>query len=150
VSLIHKWDRVTGYILGIIGIIGAWSSVHLKMGTFRHPGVGFLPFGLCLILIILSLALIISRWEKGIPVPFWTRRTWLKPLLGVVILGLYALVIEKLGFPLTTFVFLLVWMGVIERIHWLKMLSISIGVTVVLYLIFGVFLEVPVPMGFFR
>ena len=121
------------------------------MGTFRHPGVGFLPFALSIILIALSLALIISRWKKETPsTPFWSRRSWLRPLLGVVILGLYALVIEKLGFPLTTLIFLLVWMGVIERIHWLKMVSISIGVTLVLYLIFGFFLEVPVPMGFFK
>ncbi len=141
---------MTGYILLVIGVVGAWSSAHLKMGSFRHPGVGFLPFGLCIILILFSLALIISRWKKGASVPFWSRRTWLRPLLGVVTLGLYALVIETLGFLLTTFVFLLVWMGVIERIHWLKIVSISIGVTVVLYLIFAVFLEVPVPMGFFK
>jgi putative tricarboxylic transport membrane protein len=120
------------------------------MGSFRHPGVGFLPFGLCIVLILFSLALIISRWKKGASVPFWSRRTWLRPLLGVVLLGLYALVIETLGFPLTTFAFLLIWMGVIERIHWLKMISVSLGVTLVLYLIFGVFLEVPVPMGFFK
>jgi putative tricarboxylic transport membrane protein len=147
---IEKWDRVTGYILLVIGLVGAWSSVHLKMGSFRHPGVGFLPFGLCIILIFFSLALIISRWKKGTSVPFWSRRTWLRPLLGVVLLGLYALVIETLGFPLTTLAFLLVWMGVVERIRWLKMVSVSLGVTIVLYLIFGVFLEVPVPMGFFK
>lgn len=131
--------------------MGAWSSAQLKMGNFRHPGVGFLPFGLSIILMIFSLALIISRWKKETTsAPFWSHRSWLRPLLGVLILGLYALVIEKLGFPLTTFIFLLVWMGVIERIHWLKMLIISIGVTLVLYLIFGSFLEVPVPMGFFK
>jgi len=39
---------------------------------------------------------------------------------------------------------------VIERVHWLKMTFISIGVTLGLYLIFGFFLEVPVPMGFFK
>ncbi len=120
------------------------------MGSFRHPGVGFLPFGLCIILILFSLALIFSRWKEGTFVPFWSGRTWLRPLLGVVILGLYALVIETLGFPLTTFAFLLVWMRVIERVHWLKVMSISIGVTAGLYLIFGFFLEVPVPMGFFK
>jgi putative tricarboxylic transport membrane protein len=135
----------------VIGVVGAWSSAQLKMGSFKHPGVGFLPFGLCIVLIFFSLALIISRWKKGVPsTPFWLRRTWLRPFLGVVILGLYALVIETLGFPLTTFIFLLIWIGVIERIHWLKMVSISIGVTVGLYLIFSVFLGVPVPMGFFK
>ena len=148
---IEKWDRLTGLILLIIGVVGAWSSAQLKMGSFRHPCVGFLPFGLSIILIILSLALIISQWKKGTSsTPFWSHRSWLRPLLGVVILGLYALVIEKLGFPLTTLIFLLVWLGVIERIHWLKMVSVSIGVTLALYLIFSVFLEVPVPMGFLK
>lgn len=148
---IEKWDRLTGYILLAIGLLGAWSSAQLKMGSFRHPGVGFLPFGLSIILIILSLGLIIHRWKKEThPKPFWSRRSWLRPLLGVVTLGLYALVIERLGFPLTTLIFLIVWMGVIERIHWLKIISISIGVTLALYLIFSLFLEVPVPMGFFK
>jgi len=151
VKKIEKWDRLTGYILLVIGLVGAWSAVHLKMGSFKHPGVGFLPFGLCLILIILSLFLIISRWKKeSRPTPFWQHRAWLRPFLGVIILGLYALVIEKLGFPLTTFIFLIVWMGVIERIHWWKIISVSIGVTLGLYLIFGYFLEVPIPMGFFK
>ena len=142
---------MTGYILLVIGVVGAWSSAQLKMGSFRHPGVGFLPFGLCTILILFSLALIISRLKKGTPSkPFWPSHTWLRPLLGAVILGLYALVIETMGFLLTTFIFLLIWMGVIERIHWLKMVLVSVGVTVGLYLIFGFFLEVPVPMGFFK
>ncbi len=148
---IEKWDRLTGLILLVIGIVGAWSSVHLKMGSFKHPGVGFLPFGLSIILILLSLSLIVSRWSKeSRPMPFWPHRGWLRPLLGVVILSLYALVIEKMGFPLTTFIFLIAWMGVIERIHWLKIILSSIGVTLGLYLIFGYFLEVPIPMGFFK
>jgi putative tricarboxylic transport membrane protein len=151
VNNIEKWDRLTGYILLVIGLLGAWSSVHLKMGSFKHPGVGFLPFGLSIILIILSLSLIISRWKKeSHPVPFWQHRAWLRPLLGVIVLGLYALVIEKVGFPLTTFLFLIIWMGVIERIHWLKIIFVSVGVTLGLYLVFGYFLEVPIPMGFFK
>jgi len=142
---------LTGFILLVIGIVGAWSSTQLKMGSFRHPGVGFLPFGLSIILIILSLALIISRWKKETSTkPFWTHRSWVRPLLGVVILGLYALVIDTLGFPLTTLIFLLIWLGIIERTYWLKMVTVSIGVTLALYLIFGYFLEVPVPMGFFK
>ena len=73
------------------------------------------------------------------------QRTWLRPLLGVAILIFYALVIELLGFILTTFIFLIIWMWVIERLRWRTILSISIGTTVVLYLIFSFFLEVPLP-----
>ena len=147
---IEKWDRISGYILLAIGVITAWSSTSLSMGKFRHPGPGFLPFGLALVLVILSLALILrSRTKGGSSKPFWAERTWLRPLLGVIIFILYAFFLGYIGFILTTFLFLIFWMWVIERIRWVTILSISVGVTTVLYFIFEYFLEVPLPTGFF-
>jgi putative tricarboxylic transport membrane protein len=129
----------------------AWGSTSLSMGKFKHPGPGFLPFGLGICLIILSLMLIFHNWRsKTSSLPFWPQQTWLRPLLGIVILGFYALVIDKLGFILTTFIFLLIWMGLIERLRWKTILSISIGTTVSLYLLFVFFLEVPLPKGFLK
>ena len=147
---IEKWDRVSGYILLAIGVITAWSSTSLSMGKFRHPGPGFLPFGLALILILLSFSLILQNRAKGGSYkPFWAERAWLRPLLGIVIFNLYAFFLGYIGFILTTFLFLIIWMWVIERIRWLTITSISIGVTAVLYFIFEYFLEVPLPTGFF-
>jgi putative tricarboxylic transport membrane protein len=70
--------------------------------------------------------------------------------LGVSIFLLYALVIERLGFLLTTFFFLIIWMRLIERIRWGRLISISVGATAGLYLIFVFFLEVPLPAGFLK
>jgi len=135
----------------VIGVITAWSSVHLSMGRAKHPGPGFLPFGLALCLIILSLALIFKSWKGDISsIPFWPRRTWLRPLLGVSIFILYALVIERLGFLLSTFPFLIIWMRLIERVRWRTLIGISIGTTAGLYFIFVFFLEVPLPTGFLK
>jgi putative tricarboxylic transport membrane protein len=121
------------------------------MGRLKHPGPGFLPFGLAIVLIILSLILIFSKRKKGAAsTPFWPHRTWLRPLLGVAILIFFALVVERAGFLITTFIFLVIWMGVIERIRWLTIISISIGTTAALYLIFALFLDVPLPMGFLK
>ena len=146
---IEKWDRITGYILLFIGVIGAYSSTQLSMGRFRHPGPGFFPFGLAVILAVLALALILqSRGREEGPAPFWPERTWLRPLLGGVIFLLYAISLGYLGFILTTFFFLVVWMWVIERIRWATIITISTAVTAVLYFIFEYFLEVPLPTGF--
>ncbi len=121
------------------------------MGRLKHPGPGFLPFGLAIVLIILSLILIFSKWKKGTTsTPFWPHRAWLRPLLGVAILIFFALVVERVGFLITTFIFLVIWMGVIERVRWLTIISISIGTTAALYLIFALFLDVPLPMGFLK
>jgi putative tricarboxylic transport membrane protein len=121
------------------------------MGRVKHPGPGFLPFGLAICLIILSLALILKSWKGDIStIPFWPQRTWLRPLLGVSIFIFYALVIKRLGFLLTTFFFLIIWMRLIERVRWRTLIGISIGTTAGLYLIFVFFLEVPLPTGFLK
>ena len=130
-------------------MIAAYSSTQLSMGRFRHPGPGFFPFGLAVILAILALVQILqSRGKEEVPAPFWPERTWLRPLLGAVIFLLYAFSLGHLGFVSTTFLFLVVWMWVIERIRWANILTISTAVTAVLYLIFEYFLEVPLPTGF--
>jgi len=119
------------------------------MGKASRPGPGFLPFGLAIILIALSLALILGSWKKeSDSVPFWPKRGWLRPLVGVGIFLLYALTLGPLGFIFTTFLFLILWMWIIERIRWVTILTISVGVTGVLYFIFEYFLEVPLPAGF--
>ena len=121
------------------------------MGKVKHPGPGFLPFGLALCLIVLSLALIIKSWKRNpSPTPFWPQRTWLRPLLGVAIFIFYALVIQRLGFLLSTLLFLLIWMRLIERVRWRTLIGISIGTTAGLYFIFVFFLEVPLPTGFLK
>lgn len=131
--------------------MAAWGSAHLSMGKFKHPGPGFLPFGLGLCLIILSLILIFKNWGRsGPPTPFWSRGTWIRPLLGTATLIFYAIVIGQLGFILTTLFFLLIWTGLIERLRWKTVLSVSLGATGVLYLLFIFFLEIPMPKGFLK
>ncbi len=122
------------------------------MGKLKHPGPGFLPFGLAIVLILFSLILIFSSKSKkgSAPAPFWPHRTWFRPLLGVAILILFALAVDWLGFLITTFIFLVIWMGVIERIRWTTILTVSIGTTAALYLIFALFLDVPLPLGILK
>ena len=134
----------------IIGIITAWSAIHLSMGRVKHPGPGFLPFGLAICLIFLSLALIFKSRKRNVSTSFWPQRTWLRPLLGVAILVFFALVVGWVGFLITTFIFLMIWMGVIERVRWRTIISVSVGTTAALYLIFALLLDVPLPIGFLK
>jgi len=121
------------------------------MGSFQHPGAGFLPFGLACILSLLSLILVFKT-PRGTSqaTAFWPERTWVRPSLGSLALFAYALFLSTLGFLPTTFLFLLGWMIGMERLSWQKVLLVAAGVTAGLYLVFVWFLGVPVPVGFWK
>ncbi len=125
-----------------------YGSINLSMGSLHRPGPGFFPFLLAIVLALFSLALIFQNWAKDkVPLPFWERHSWLRPLLGLVILTAYAILVNSLGFLISTFLFLLIWMAGIERLNWKTIIMVSIATTVVLYLIFNLLLDVPLPKG---
>lgn len=126
-----------------------WGSIDLSMGSLKKPGPGFFPFLLAIVLALFSLALIHQNWARDkSPLPFWQQTSWLRPLLGLIILTGYAVLVKFLGFIISTFLFLIVWMAVIERLGWKTIFGVSIAATVALFLIFGLLLDVPLPKGF--
>jgi hypothetical protein len=148
----HKWNRITGCILFCIGAVTAWSAATtLSMGSLRHPGSGFLPFGLACILSLLSLPLVFRTGKGAGPAAaFWPERTWLRPLQGSLALFAYAFFLSILGFVPTTLLFLVGWMRYMEGLPWWKVIWVAVGVTAALYLLFVWFLGVPIPGGFWR
>jgi putative tricarboxylic transport membrane protein len=146
----QKWNKIAGGILFCVGAVTAWSAATtLSMGSLRHPGPGFLPFGLAVILSLLSLCLVFGTEKGKGPAPaFWPQRTWIRPVQGSLALFAYAFFLSILGFVPTTFLFLVGWTRFMEKLSWLKVLWVAAGVTAALYLVFVWFLGVPVPVGF--
>lgn len=147
-----KWNKIAGCILFCIGAVTAWSAAtNLSMGSFRHPGSGFLPFGLACILSLLSLALIFGARKTTERVStFWPERTWVRPLKGSLALFAYAFFLGVIGFIPTTLLFIIGWTRFIEKLPWLKVIFVTGGVTIGLYLVFVWFLGVPIPVGFWK
>lgn len=73
-------------------------------------------------------------------------RTLLLVLLG---LGVYALIYERVGFVVSTFLLIVYEIGVMEvqSGHWLRTAMVSAGVSVGLYLLFVKILSVTLPLG---
>ena len=72
----------------------------------------------------------------------------LKNLLFFLLLGVFVLVAYKfLGMLLCLFISVVVYLIFQGKEKWWKALIIGVGMTIFLYLIFVVFLKVPVPKG---
>ena len=155
-----KYLRADGLIWVLIGIGICFGSINLKLGNFHTPGAGFLPFLAGVLLAIFGLILMIStlfaeangekKRENLGHVAGRQQRRFLNPLLTVAILFGYILVLEPLGFLLTTFVCLLLLFKLSEPKKWVMPAILSACTAVLSYLIFSVWLQSQLPKGLLK
>jgi len=155
-----KHDRMGGWVWFVLGICICIGSVQLRLGSFHAPGPGFLPFLSGAALGIFGLVLLFSttfakpkgeeeaKSEKSLVK--WNWKKFLNPLLILLALLVYILLLEPLGFLVTTFIYLLFLFKLSEPGKWLMPLALSIIVTALSYLIFSVWLHCQFPKGLIR
>ncbi len=145
-----------GFIL-LVGVIYAVMAWGMPRGHVAYPGPGFFPLMVGAFLILtsagcLAQALLIRRPapDTTSPAPDETPapgrmvyRTGL--LLGFLML--YAFLLKPLGFPIAIFLFVLAAIRVFGYRRWLPALGITLGLAVLSYFAFVVWLAVPLPMG---
>jgi putative tricarboxylic transport membrane protein len=147
-------DALVWIILGIGMCIG---SVKLKLGDFHTPGPGFLPFlsgallGIFGLILTFSVAFEKPEEEAGAPYEGirakWDWKKLLNPLLTLLSLFAYLVLLEPLGFLLTTFICLFFLFKLSERKKWLMPLTLSISTSILSYLLFSVWLQCQFPKG---
>ena len=128
-------------------------SYHLGLGRLNNPDSGLMSFLLGLILVLLSLySLIISLRNKagdeGPPKEGGSQANYRKIGLVLVALFTYSFILEKLGFVMTTWIFLfLLFRGMGNR--WITTLIASTFTVLATYFGFT-FFGVRFPPGIFR
>ncbi len=147
----NRYDSKSSVIWFLVAsAIIVWSSTTLKFGTFRHPGPAFLPT-LCGV-IILGLATIVffqsKRKKKEISGErLLEKRSLFNILPTIGILIIYAFILERFGFILTTLVVMFFIFKQIARGTWFGSILESSIVTGACYLIFGYMLKISLPKG---
>jgi putative tricarboxylic transport membrane protein len=124
------------------------------LGSFHHPGPGFLSFYAGLILGGLALVVHLQSRKaasaKKEAEPIWSsrQRGW-KMVLTVVSLLFYAVGMNYLGFLISTYIFLAFLLKVIEPQRWSVALLGSLAASAVFYLVFEMGLQSQLPKGLF-
>lgn len=127
------------------GIVFAVLSLRLGIGSITNPGPGLWPCVVSVALSIFSCILLIHSRLRVVNSSIHLRNSLPKPVLALLLILAYAVVLDTLGFVLSTFLLLAIWGRMISRMPWTSTLALSFLVAVISYVIFGYWLAVPLP-----
>jgi putative tricarboxylic transport membrane protein len=143
-------DRISGIFLLLFSGYVCMKSLKLGVGGWHKPGSGFLSFWSGVALGTLAVLMVIQgiRQDKSSAVKDGTEKTNLRPIILVLIsLVGYILLLEPLGFVITTVIFVGFLLKTIEKKGWILTIWVSLAVASGCYVIFEVLLGSELPKG---
>lgn len=125
-------------------------ALSLPIGTLRSPGQGFFPLWLGVLLALLSLVLLVHTLRARA-----ASRAQSESRIGQVVslvaaLAVYTAILEPVGYPFATFLFVLYMVKITHPQRWPLALGVSLLAAGGSYLLFAVWLRVPLPPGLWR
>ena len=144
----QKYRRINLVLLVLIFLSVAIcvESYRLGMGTFNKPGSGLFPFITGLLIGVLSTVRQFSPGEQN-RIPN-VSAPLNRMLLMAAALFVYAFLLDKIGFILSTILLIVFFLRVIEAKSWIVTALIAIPTPFCTYLVFKVLLRVQMPIGF--
>ena len=131
----------------IFGAAAAYESAKLPFGTVHNPGQGFFPWWTSVVIILLALILLMRalRLRSSAAREKSGRITRVAALL--VVLAAYSFLLDPLGYPLCTFLLVLFMLRATDPQRWTVALGMALITAVGSYIVFAVWLGVPLPRG---
>jgi Tripartite tricarboxylate transporter TctB family len=130
--------------LFFVALGGLWivRAARMPMWEGFAPESGFLPLIYGILLAGLALAAAGQVLAAGDTAP---PQAYRKPLLVLVILGAAVTALPVAGFVISVFLLLFFLYALVERLPWLASALASAGITGALYVVFKIWLRVPLP-----
>lgn len=146
-----KFDRFGGALWLTLGIFICIMSLRLGIGDLHMPGAGFAPLIAGTLLAVSGLIMILSTFSRQFVDEKISSLLVTKgkrdPIFALSALFGYMLLLEYLGFLITSFIFLMALFKIKDTKRWAGPLGITISTVVVSYLVFYMWLKLPLPEG---
>ena len=147
-------NRVIIVFLIALSIVISWTSLKLGTGSFRSPSLGLMPLMASILLFALSsLALLHdilqSRPGGADKNHLTTQGKFRNPTILIVGFCCYTLLLDALGFIISTSFLLFLMFILGGRRRWFAYIILAVAMANVSYFIFGRLLMVPLPTGLF-
>ena len=140
-----RGEIVAGLLCGLFAALWIATALGLPYLGDYAPGSGFLPLWLGVCLLVLSAIHVVTSLRA--PAAAAPAGHWRKVVAVTLGLIVCVAVIEKLGFVVAVSAYLLFLLRAVEKESWRTSLGVSIGTIAVLFGLFRVWLQVPLPKG---
>ncbi len=141
---------VSVIVIFVAGVVMMIDNYKLGAGWAKDgPESGYFPFRIGAIICIASVAVLLQTLfgKTRSTKTFVTWGQFRLVLLVLVPTLVYVLAIQLVGIYVASTLFVAAFMRVMDKFHWLKILLISVGVSVMLFWTFEMQFMVPLPKG---
>jgi len=148
----RRADQITGIVMLVFSLTVAYTSWQMPQRVEFGPGMGFLPFWLAVIMTVLSVLLLVDASLRKVAAggnPFPAPRALLNVVLVIAGLGVFVAVLDTVGFAVSTTLYIVYLLAVVQKEPWVKSAIVSVLSTGGLFVVFQVLLEVKLPKNIF-
>ena len=129
------------------GAAAAFESAKLPFGTIHNPGQGFFPWWASVVVVLLATILLIQALKLRPSTALDKSGRIAKVVALLVVLATYTFLLDPLGYPICTFLLVLFMLRVLDPQRWTVALSMAALTAVGTYVVFAIWLSVPLPRG---
>lgn len=129
------------------GAAALYESLKLPFGTVHSPGQGFFPWWTSAVIVLLALILLVQALKSRSSTAREGPGRIAKVAALLVVLGAYTFLLEPLGYPVCTFLLVLFMLRATDPQRWAVALSMAAITAVGSYVVFAIWLSVPLPRG---
>jgi putative tricarboxylic transport membrane protein len=142
----NERDMIFGAVLIPLGIAVIIGALRLKLGTPLHPGAGFFPFLIGIVLVALSILLFMRAWlgRGGAHQPF---TEWKEASIVVAAQALYVATLDFLGYVFSAILLSFAVLWSMEVRSWKTLIRATLILSVGAYILFRYILGVDLPPG---
>ena len=142
-----KRDVLAAALAAALGAAAILESAKLPPGTVRNPGQGFFPWWTSVAVVLLALVLLFQALSAHPRIAQQGPGRIGKVALLLVVLVAYTFLLDLLGYLLCTFLLVLFMLRALDPQRWTVVLGMAAVTAAGSYVLFAVWLSVPLPRG---
>ena len=148
-KIMEKHDLISSTILFCVGLFIVLYSPQFDLGNTTMPRSGFMPFLTGILMCIFSIITFFQAYldKSGKVEKIWANIRFRKLVFVLLMLLIYTLLLEKLGFIICTFFMILILIRFVGPQTWLNSFLVAGLTSIISYLLFETWLKAQLPKG---